>query len=102
VRSHDVPGRYGGEEFAGLFPGIDAQRAAELLYGARRTIASAALERSAQLHATVSIGVAQLEPRHQNYRDWIAQADQALQAAKAQGGDHVARRDALDWTDRSG
>jgi diguanylate cyclase len=102
VRSHDVPGRYGGEEFAVLLPGVDAQRAAEILDGARRTIGSAALERSAQLHATVSIGVAHLDPRQQSYRDWIAHADQALQAAKAQGGNRTARRDALDWTDRSG
>ena len=101
VRSHDVPGRYGGEEFAVLLPGVDSQRAAEILEGARRTIGSAALERSAQLHATVSIGVARLEPRHESYRDWIAHADQALQAAKAQGGNRTVRRDALDWKDRS-
>lgn len=102
VRSHDVPGRYGGEEFAVLLPGVDAQRAAEILDGARRTIGSAALERSARLHATVSIGVAHLDPRHESYRDWIAHADQALQAAKAQGGNRTARRDALDWTARPG
>jgi diguanylate cyclase len=102
VRSHDVTGRYGGGEFAVLMPGVDAERAADMLEGARRTISSATLEHSSLLRATVSIGVAQLDARHESYRDWIAASDQALQAGKAQAGNRTVRRDALDWTARPG
>jgi len=102
VRSHDVAGRHGGDKFALLLPGVDAARAAEMLDGARRTISSAVLEKSARVFSTVSVGIAQIEPRQASSRDWIAQADQALQAAKAQGGNRTVRRDALDWTARPG
>ena len=98
LRSQDVAGRYGGEEFAALLPGADAERAAQLAETARKVIAAAVVEKSASLRGTVSIGVAQLDARDTDYRDWIAHADQALHAAKSQGGNRTVRRESLAWS----
>ena len=102
LRSQDVAGRYGGEEFAVLLPGADAERAAQVAEGARRTVGSSVLEKSASLRGTVSIGVAQLDARDTDYRDWIAHADQALHAAKSQGGNRTVRRESLAWSPQPG
>ena len=102
LRSQDVAGRYGGEEFAALLPGVDAERAAQVAEGARRTVGSSVLEKSASLRGTVSVGIAQLDARDTDYRDWIAHADQALHAAKSQGGNRTVRRDSLAWARQPG
>ena len=102
VRSQDVAGRYGGEEFAVLMPGVDAERAAALAEAARRSVHSSVLEASASLRGTVSVGVAQLDARDTDYRDWIAHADQALHAAKSQGGNRTVRRESLAWSPQAG
>lgn len=102
LRSQDVAGRYGGEEFAVLIPGADVNRAAEIVETARKTVSSSVLEKSARLRGSVSVGVAQLDARDAGYRDWIAHADQALHAAKSQGGNRTVRRKALAWAPQPG
>ena len=102
LRPQDVAGRYGGEEFAVLLPGVDAERAAEVADAARRAVSAAVIEKSALLRGTVSIGVAALDERDTDHRDWIAHADQALRAAKGQGGNRTVRRDALAWSAQPG
>ena len=98
LRSQDVAGRYGGEEFAVLLPGAAAENAANIADFARQTVASSILEKSASLRGTVSIGVAQLDARDADYRDWISHADQALHAAKSRGGNRTERRETLAWS----
>ena len=102
LRSQDLPGRYGGEEFAALLPGANADRAAQVLESARRTVASSVLEKSASLRGTVSVGVAEMDARYADYRDWISHADQALHAAKTQGGNRTVQRETLAWPRRPG
>ena len=102
LRSQDVAGRYGGEEFAVLLPGADAARAAEVVENARRTVGSSALEKSGRLRGTVSVGVAQLDARDADHRDWISHADQALHAAKSQGGNRTVQRETLAWSRQPG
>jgi len=102
VRPQDIAGRYGGEEFAVLMPGANAERASQIADAARATVGSAVLEKSARLRGTISVGVAALDPRYADYRDWIAHADQALHAAKSQGGNRTVQRNALAWSPHPG
>ncbi len=89
LRAQDIPGRYGGEEFAAVLPGADADKALQVAETVRKAVSASVLERSARLRGTVSIGVAAFSGRDESYREWIAHADQALNAAKAKGGNRV-------------
>lgn len=96
LREQDVPGRYGGEEFAALLSGADADRALQVAETVRKAVSSSVLEKSAHLHGTVSVGVAPFDAHDAGYRDWVSHADQALNAAKAGGGNRTELRKAVD------
>lgn len=108
--------RYGGEEFAVLFPGSDieeAERALEAIRGSienyRMTIRGADRPRQAEegakrrgrgaadanaeqvLSVTVSIGVAAPSKNHGTPREVVKAADEALYRAKKGGRNRVAR-----------
>jgi len=85
LRLHDLPGRYGGEEFGVVLPGIDAEGAAALAERIRRRIEQSVLEGTGGVRVTASIGYAALEPNDNDHGAWIARADRALYAAKAAG-----------------
>ena len=93
VRSSDVPGRYGGEEFAVVLPDTDHHGAAIIAERIRRRIESATMGREVVLQCTVSIGVAQAQPDSEDAGDWIARADRALYEAKRRGRNCVVRDD---------
>lgn len=50
------------------------------------------LEQGDRLRYSVSVGVAPVGARDGCYRDWIGAAEQALQAARAKGGDRAELR----------
>ena len=91
VRTHDVLGRYGGEEFGLLMPGLDkagGMRAAERV---RAGIAALAFDRGgALIHISVSAGVATFPEDGGDSAALLAAADSALYAAKASGRNRVA------------
>jgi diguanylate cyclase (GGDEF)-like protein/PAS domain S-box-containing protein len=91
LRTVDVIGRIGGEEFAVLLPETDLQRAAEVAERLRENVAGAevVLEAGMPLHFTVSIGVARLEEKDSNLDILLNQADKALYRAKESGRDRV-------------
>lgn len=86
VRSTDLVGRYGGEEFIMLLPGVTQERAGEI-----------AADISARLHAssspvvsrlpTSSYGIASTAPGRVDLDALIASADAALYRAKTLGRD---------------
>jgi len=91
LRLHDVPGRYGGEEFGVVLPGTGIEGAEELAERIRKRIESTALETAKGVHATASLGVAVFEPRDADHVDWIARADRALYLAKESGRNRTVR-----------
>ena len=85
LRLHDVPGRYGGEEFGVVLPGIDLEGAAAIAERIRRRIEMSVLEQTRGVRVTASSGSAALEAEDHDHGAWIARADRALYAAKAAG-----------------
>lgn len=91
LRTVDVIGRLGGEEFAILLPETDLQEAAEIAERLREIVArcEVILEVGLSLHFTVSIGVATLKEKGVNLDTLLNLADQALYQAKATGRNKV-------------
>jgi len=91
LRSVDIIGRMGGEEFAVLLPETDLQQALEVAERLREIVAAADVVREAglPLHFTVSIGVVTLKQKDVNLDMLLNQADRALYEAKASGRNKV-------------
>ena len=90
LRDDGLFGRFGGEEFAVLLPGVDA--AAALAVAERlRVLASEPipLEDGRLLDITVSVGVASSPARMAGLESLLSQADVALYRAKAMGRNRV-------------
>ena len=91
LRTIDIIGRIGGEEFAILLPETDLQEAAEVAERLREIIArtDVVMEAGLPLHFTISIGVATLKEKGINLDTLFNLADQALYQAKATGRNKV-------------
>lgn len=85
LRRHDVPGRYGGEEFGVVLPGIDAGGAGAIAERIRTRIEAHVVPERPDLRLAASIGYAALAPGDADPAAWVARADRALYAAKAAG-----------------
>jgi diguanylate cyclase (GGDEF)-like protein len=95
LRSSDIVGRFGGDEFAVLFPQTDADHAHAVMERLRAEIARTAISPGADpadppLHCTVSVGLAALPGDAASLTDILALADSALYKAKNSGRDRVA------------
>ncbi|GAB6903168.1 diguanylate cyclase [Kineosporia succinea] len=89
VRSTDVLGRYGGEEFAVLQQGDDPEL--ELAERLRACVAETPVPtRTGPLDITISVGVARLERGDEDVAALLARADQGLYQAKQDGRNRVA------------
>ncbi|SFI89719.1 diguanylate cyclase [Nitrosomonas sp. Nm34] len=91
LRTVDIIGRIGGEEFAVLLPETDTQRATEVAERLREEVACTAvtLEMGMPLYFKVSIGVVSLEGRDADLNTLLNQADKALYQAKENGRNRV-------------
>jgi diguanylate cyclase (GGDEF)-like protein len=87
VRRVDFPTRYGGDEFLILLPEVDKVEAAAIADRICSEIVKAEIE---GVQLSVSAGVAQLLPAHENTDDFLRAADQALYQAKRSGGQRIA------------
>jgi diguanylate cyclase (GGDEF)-like protein len=91
LRAADLVGRVGGEEFALLMPHTPADGAARLAERLRAALEQAGVEGdTGPIHATVSVGIAQLQPG-EDLDGLYARADAALYRAKQQGRNRVER-----------
>jgi diguanylate cyclase (GGDEF)-like protein len=91
IRSVDRFGRYGGEEFLLVLPDMDTDHAVHALDRLRAIIAD--LDWSAfspGMKVTISAGVTMLKP-NETSDTFLARADGALYAAKAQGRNRITR-----------
>ena len=90
VREGDCAGRYGGDEFAIILPGMQAKDALAIAHRIREQTEGVRLRSLPGVRITSSIGVAPADHRHSSLRAWIDAADTALYAAKNGGRNRVA------------
>ena len=92
IRQNDVLGRYGGEEFCIVLPGISEEKSIEIAERMRDSIEKLAGKgvRSVEgLRITSSFGVSILTSKNQSLPDLIELADQALYTSKDSGRNKV-------------
>jgi len=95
LRGYDAVGRFGGEEFVALLPGVGPRAAANVGERIRQRIASLAVSveprtgGTAQVRLTASIGVASANAHASTLDDLLRAADGALYAAKGDGRNAV-------------
>jgi diguanylate cyclase (GGDEF)-like protein/PAS domain S-box-containing protein len=91
LRSVDIIGRWGGEEFVILLPETDAQEAAEIAERLRDAIdhAKVTMTTGLPLHFTASIGITTLKEKDINIDILLNYADEALYQAKNTGRNKV-------------
>lgn len=92
-RSHDLVGRYGGEEFAVILPETDEIAAASLAEALQVQIMNLKIRHPVSTGhevVTISLGVASMIPsRDSDSDELVALADQALYQSKADGRNRV-------------
>ena len=92
IRTSDIPGRYGGEEFVVIMVNADA---AACMASAKR-ICSAVREHQFEMNETnienrISIGLSEFPRDGESMQDLIQSADAAMYTAKRRGGDQVVK-----------
>jgi diguanylate cyclase (GGDEF)-like protein len=94
VRSVDIIGRYGGEEFVILLPEVELEGALQVGERLRQVIANAAIHLSTgEISITISVGVAQFTPVMQELSVLLHLADEAMYLAKQAGRNQVVAAD---------
>jgi len=94
IRRGDVAARYGGDEFGVLLHSADMDTAMEVAERIRERVAELWVGRG-DTATTISIGVATLGG-HEDGKELLASADQAMYAAKDGGRNRVVRADTLE------
>jgi len=91
LRTVDIVGRMGGEEFAVLLPETELGQAAEVAERLRAAVAQTpvVLDAGLPLHFAVSIGVSMLQDQETNLDILLHAADRALYQAKEAGRNRV-------------
>lgn len=86
LRTFDIVGRYGGEEFIVLLPETDIEGAKLFAERMRHTIENDPIQAGDEsLSITISLGITEINKRIQVYEDLISEADKALYFSKAAG-----------------
>lgn len=90
LRSEDLVGRLGGEEFVAVLPNTDAASALAAAERVRLSFAEAPMRfGDITLQVTVSAGIAVLSPGDQQFTHLLRRADRAMYAAKNAGRNQV-------------
>ncbi len=103
LRTYDVVGRYGGEEFVIVLPGCESDAALALAERIRAAIGGTPVDTSEGVVAvTASAGAATLRDAGRTAEELIRAADAALYRAKGTGRDRVERAMPSDATPHGG
>lgn len=90
LRSDDLLGRFGGEEFTLLLPGLDTERAAQVAERIRQGLCANPWQHKSQpVWLSVSLGVACSEHHGYDFNTLLGAADAALYRAKGLGRNRV-------------
>ena len=90
LRSEDLVGRLGGEEFVAVMPSTDGQSALAAAERMRSAFAEEPMRiGGGDITITVSVGVAVLDAQDQQYSHLLRRADRAMYAAKSAGRNRV-------------
>jgi len=86
IRTTDIAGRYGGEEFGIILVNTSAESGMILAERLRKRIEAATVSfEQFEIRYTVSLGLADLIEGVQDYTEWLGRSDQALYEAKRSG-----------------
>nr|PZN69476.1 MAG: hypothetical protein DIU55_12920 [Bacillota bacterium] len=101
LRSEDVIGRIGGDEFAVLLPSTTLEQAVRVAERLRATCEQLAVEtRSGTIRFTMSCGVVEWKPHYGSVEGLLQRADSALYAAKNAGRNCVRTDEASPGRDQ--
>ena len=90
MRTTDIAGRYGGEEFVTILVDTAADGAQIFAERLRSVIAAQTVRHDQhEIRYTISLGVAEMQERIENPKQWIECADRALYEAKHGGRNRV-------------
>ncbi len=89
LRSHDIAGRYGGDEFTVLCKHANAKEAYSVALRIRDKLAQIRIREYPDLRVSASIGVAAADASIGSVTEWVKAADSALYSAKNAGRDQV-------------
>lgn len=86
IRTTDVAGRYGGEEFGVILPVTSAADGRVMAERMRESIRRTEVRHEQhKIQFTISLGIAEFGSDLTEYKDWLSRADQALYEAKGGG-----------------
>ncbi len=88
-RGSDYAARLGGDEFCVILGDTDHGQAWDVAERIRHKVSERAQLIRVPMRCTVSIGIAQAAPRHDDLEQWMSQADEALYRAKSLGRDRI-------------
>lgn len=90
LRSTDIAGRYGGEEYAVLLVDTTLKQATVLAERLRQSVEALRITYNGQqLKVTLSLGLAEYQTEMTEHRQWIEAADKGLYQSKANGRNQV-------------
>ena len=98
LRSEDFVGRYGGEEFCVIFPGVSGIQCAMMAERVRQAIETESggkIRMTSRIRITASFGVSSLSSGASDLLELIDQADKALYSAKETGRNKVIHWESL-------
>ena len=99
LRTVDIVGRYGGEEFVFLLPETELQEATNVANRLRERIASTAFETTGgAVHITVSMGISLNQPDNLDIGHLLDCADKAMYRAKSTGRNKVVIYNKTEFT----